>query len=192
MKNDDERMDNLIDRALVRYTPLAPRAGLEQRILASLAARDCRPRWWQWKSAWALAAGVLLLVSVAIFARLHSAQPQITIARREPVVQQQQPPQQRVAIASTELSTHRLRVSRSQAAKRQATQPQFGVPRVTREEQLLARLAAEEPELFADLSKEKHDPAAPITIAPITINAMAAKTVEIQPIEVAPIEIKSI
>ena len=43
MRDEDDKLDGLIDRALVSYTPQEARPGLEQRILASVAAAS-RPR----------------------------------------------------------------------------------------------------------------------------------------------------
>jgi hypothetical protein len=81
---------------------------------------------------------------------------------------------------------------RAPAAAQPASQPQFGQPRATREELLLARFAVQHPEMLFALNEEKTAIDAPISIQAISYNPIAAKPVEIPPISVAPIQISSL
>jgi len=194
MNNDNDRLDgvdnleSLIDRALESYTPCAPRPGLEQRVLASLDTENHpRPRFWSWKLTWAFSAGVLLLAAVAIPVWIASRRPPITALRRAPASQVEHSPHPTPAVAS---STKKMR--RAPAAAQPAPQPQFGQPRATREELLLARFAVRYPEMLSALNEEKPATDAPISIPAISYNPIAAKPVEIPPISVAPIQISSL
>jgi hypothetical protein len=194
MNNENDRLDgvdnleSLIDRALESYTPCAPRPGLEQRVLASLDAENHpRPRFWSWRLTWVFSAGVLLLAAVAIPGWIASRQPRITALRRAPVSQVEHSPQPTPAVAS---STKKMR--RTLTATQPAPQPQFGQPRATKEELLLARSAAQYPELLSALNEEKSAIDTPISIPAIFYNPIAAKPVDIPPISVAPIQISSL
>ena len=78
MNDENVQLDTLIDRALASYTPAEPRPGLEQRILASVAAAS-RPRTWGWRPAWALAAAVALVAVAAIPLAFKSMHPTIAV-----------------------------------------------------------------------------------------------------------------
>jgi hypothetical protein len=61
-------LDSVLDAALGKYAAVEPRAGLEERVLASL--RDERTRvadrgWWRWRWAGALATVVAVAVALA-------------------------------------------------------------------------------------------------------------------------------
>jgi hypothetical protein len=75
MNDEQVWLDDRIDHALASYTPFEPRPGLEQRILASVAAAG-RPRPWGWRPLWALAAASLIAV-VAIPFALKPTQPNL-------------------------------------------------------------------------------------------------------------------
>ena len=71
MKNEaeqrDDRIDNLIDRALKSYTPQEPEPGLEQRILSGVVTvnRPCPHRDGRtWRFSWALAAAALVVLAL--------------------------------------------------------------------------------------------------------------------------------
>lgn len=59
---EDHDLDRVIDAALEKYASVEPRAGLQERILASLGAADRNKRgaWWMWGVAAVLAAVVLV------------------------------------------------------------------------------------------------------------------------------------
>ena len=74
MRDEDDKLDGLIDRALVSYTPQEARPGLEQRILASVAAASRpRPRGWNWRPVWALAGAKIVAASTKAAAVWRSA-----------------------------------------------------------------------------------------------------------------------
>lgn len=80
----DAGVDRALDVALAKYAAVEPRAGLEDRILANLRAKQTQaaPRsWWRWGLAGALAA--LVVVAVAVAWRSSRAAP--PVARRPPV-----------------------------------------------------------------------------------------------------------
>jgi hypothetical protein len=61
MNDEHDLMDQLLDSSLASYTPAAARPGLEQRILASVAAAG-ESRSWSWMPLAALAAAALVAV----------------------------------------------------------------------------------------------------------------------------------
>jgi hypothetical protein len=82
--------DDLLERALASYTPVSPRAGLEGRMLARLAAAEEPARrrafafWpWVWGATGAVAAAIVLTV-VLFRSSVPSAPQNPVIARREP------------------------------------------------------------------------------------------------------------
>jgi hypothetical protein len=79
MNDELDHLDRLIDDALASYTPQEPRAGLSQRILASVAAD--RPRTWGWRPVWAMAAAAALIVVVVIPLTHKSTSPTIAVLR---------------------------------------------------------------------------------------------------------------
>jgi len=63
-----DELENVLDAALGGYTAVEPRAGLEQRVLASLRAERIRVAdhaWWRWRWAGALATIVAVAVALA-------------------------------------------------------------------------------------------------------------------------------
>jgi hypothetical protein len=72
-RNDDPtpeigKLDRALDAALVGYTAVDPRPGIEERILANLYAaheRATQHSWWRWPAAAALAAVIVLAASLA-------------------------------------------------------------------------------------------------------------------------------
>jgi hypothetical protein len=192
MNNENDRLDSLIDRALDSYTPAA-RPGLEQRVLSSLASvtAEGKPRaqMRSWKPVWTFAAVLLLLAAGSIPLWIKPGRPQVTIGRRAPAGQVEYSSQAKPASASPSLHP---RSRRAHALVPPAPQPQFGLPRATKEELLLARFAAREPELLDALAKSKPDLDAPVTITTIPDNPIATEPVEMKPIPIAPIQISSL
>lgn len=193
MKDEQERQDHLIDRALASYTPREARPGLEQRIFAAVAAEgSSSPHVRSWKPVWAFAAVLLLLAAGSIPLWIRPGPLQVTVARRAPAGQVEYSPQAKPALGSS-MQRPLHRVSRRASAAVSLPLPtQFGQPRPTKEELLMARLAAKEPELADVLAKSKPDLDAPVTITAIPDNPVATEPVEMKPITIAPIQISSL
>jgi hypothetical protein len=63
-----DQFDRELDAALVKFAAVEPRTGLEERILANLRAeqeRAAAKAWWRWPAVAALAAVILVTMSVA-------------------------------------------------------------------------------------------------------------------------------
>jgi len=78
MNDENNNLDNLIDGALSSYTPSAARPGLEQSILASVAAAS-RPRLSSWRPLWALTAALALVAIIIIPFAIKSTRPTIAV-----------------------------------------------------------------------------------------------------------------
>jgi len=193
MTGEKDNLDNLIDRALTSYTSREARPGLEQRIFAAVAAAGSpRAHVRSWKPAWAFAAVLLLLTAGSIPLWIRPGPLQVTVARRAPAGQVEYSPQAKPALGSS-MQRPLHRVSRRASAAVSLPLPtQFGQPRPTKEELLMARLAAKEPELADVLAKSKPDLDAPVTITAIPDNPVATEPVEMKPITIAPIQISSL
>ena len=191
MTDEQDNLDNRIDRALASYTPRVARPGLEQRILAAVAAGS-RQQKWSWKPIWAFAAALLLLVAVAIPLWIMPGRPQTTIARRAPAGQVEYSPQTKPALATYPQSAPHLVSRRASVTVNLPLPTQFGQPRPTQEELLMARFAAREPDLLDALAKSKPDLDAPVTITALPDNPVATEPVEMKPITIAPIQITSL
>ena len=65
---NDDAFDRELDAALTKFAAVEPRAGLEERVLANLRterARAAEHSWWRWPAAAALAAVIVVALSVA-------------------------------------------------------------------------------------------------------------------------------
>jgi hypothetical protein len=65
---DGTALDRELDAALAKFAAVEPRAGLEERVLANLRAereRSVVRAWWRWPAAVALAAMILVAISIA-------------------------------------------------------------------------------------------------------------------------------
>lgn len=70
---DDKDLDRFLDRTLSEYGQEAPRHGLEQRMLARLAAAPARPRrWWIWAAVPVCAA---ILIAILLWNSSASKKP---------------------------------------------------------------------------------------------------------------------
>jgi hypothetical protein len=186
------KLDALIDRALASYTPQEARPGLEQRILASVAAASRqRPRGWNWRPVWALA-GAALVVALAVSLVFKPSRPEIAVVHRPATAGAEHSPQVTPVLASPTQSALNRGSQRSHAPGRVPLPTQFGQPRPTKEELLMARLAAQEPELMEALAKSKPDLDAPVAMAAIPDNPIVIESVEMKPIAIAPIETSSL
>lgn len=64
-----DEVDRVLDAALAKYAAAEPMAGLEQRVLATLRAERAQipdRAWWRWSIAGALAAAVILALTLAL------------------------------------------------------------------------------------------------------------------------------
>src|SRR5438874_2522533 len=78
---NDQMLDDLLDRSLAQYSNVEPRAGLENRILAGLASRNERAWQWNWKWTTVIAAACLVIALVLMF---REQRPKPTIAKAPP------------------------------------------------------------------------------------------------------------
>jgi hypothetical protein len=170
MNHENGRLDNLdtlIDAALASYTSLEPRPGLEQRILASVAAAG-RPRRWGWRPLWALAAAAALIAVVAIPLVFRSARP--TVAVLHPPAVAQHFPQSAPAPATP------ARYTLASHARPAATQSEVSHPLAQSSSGRLASMAS----------------AAPVTIALIRNQPLTDEPIHVKPISIAPIQIAAL
>lgn len=65
---DHDRFDRLFEKGLSEYTNVAPREGLEQRLLARLARPEPERRW-NWRWLWAVPALATVLIATLFSAR---------------------------------------------------------------------------------------------------------------------------
>jgi hypothetical protein len=195
MRNEDDKLgklDGLMDRALASYTPQDARPGLEQRILASVAAASRpRPRGWSWKPVWALA-GAALVAALAVSLVFKPSRPEVAAIHGPATAGAEHLTQVAPAVALPTQRTLNRGFRRSHAAGRVSLQSQFGQPRPTREELLMARFAAQEPELMEAQAKSKSDLDAPVAMAAIPDNPIVIESVEMKPITIKPIETSSL
>ena len=66
--SQNDELDRALDAALTKYSSVEPRAGLEDRILANLRAQRRQaqlPAWWRWGLVGALAAIVIVAMTLA-------------------------------------------------------------------------------------------------------------------------------
>jgi hypothetical protein len=200
MKDDDNRLggwddlnglDGLIDHALASYTPHEARPGLERRIAASVAAAS-NPRQWGWKPVWTLMAGAALTAVLILSFVFKPSKPEIALVHHPATVGVEGPAQVAPVFSPSMQITLNRGVRRSHAAGRVSPRTQFGRPRPTREELLLARFAAQEPELMETLARSKPDLDAPVNIPAIPDNPIVIESVEMKPIAITPIQVKSL
>jgi len=110
---DDKDLDQFLDQVLSEYSQEAPRAGLEHRILANLAAEPARPRrWWIWAAVPACAAILITALLLVTALRNPVQPPAIAETPTAPVVtkvvtNQQQPVRNVVAHVHTPALKHR-------------------------------------------------------------------------------------
>lgn len=163
MKDEDDPLDGLIDRALASYTPRETRPGLEYRILASVTAE--RLPWFSgWRLAGAVAAAALLLALAAVPAWLRFMQPGAGEARHPAVAVMEHPAQplsESVAVAGPAQRTG------TPAVASVAIETGGGVTQKFERRAQPASRAATEETLAAEPIELK-----PITIAPIYIRVL--------------------
>lgn len=93
---EKDQLDRLLDAGLATYADPGPNSGLEQRMLAALAATYAehvtpakpRPRWLPWAIAIPVAAGLLILwISIGKTVHAPSTQPQMAIRKSAPATE---------------------------------------------------------------------------------------------------------
>jgi hypothetical protein len=160
MNDEFDPLENLIDRALVSYTPRGERPGLEYRILASAtAARP--PRFYRWKPVWVMALAALLLVAVAAPAWFRLMHPGAGGPQPPAIARAEAPPQPArgtPAVAGPARKTHDVAVRQAAGEAGAQARPYSGHPK---------RLAATEESMAGEPIVFR-----PITIAPIEIRAL--------------------
>jgi hypothetical protein len=192
MNEEIDHRDSLIDRALASYTPAA-RPGLEQRIVASLAAQGNQDRrLWHSRPIWQFAAVVLLVAVAPIPFWLRHNHSGVAMVRHPAIEVARNPTLNQPALAPPAQLALNSHARRKAAAVRIARLEQFGLPRLTREERLMVRFAAREPEMMAALIASTPDLDAPIEIAPIPDDPIVIPPIEIKPITIEPIQISSL
>jgi hypothetical protein len=162
MSREPDNLDEQLDRALLSYTPVAPRPGLEDRITARLAAAaPTSVASWQWLF-WpaAIAATAILL---AVLPRIHT-----------PAIPRTQSEVARNSTQPNILPTPPLPHSRSLSINPEKT---------TRiDPHAASRIPTQEP--LASLSSVAEEQEKPIEIKPLTIEPLVVEPIPINPIEV--------
>jgi hypothetical protein len=163
-----DEFDRMLDAALAKYAAVAPRTGLEQRVLANLRAGQARVpdhAWWRW-SAIAAVAGVIV---VAVALSLRSDKPSPPVVASHPPTPIQAPKERGTEILSI---AHRsgTRPTRPSTARKPAMRPpppevaiarapkleQFPSPQpLSEQEKLLQNYVAENPEQAVVLARAR-------------------------------------
>lgn len=155
-QGEKDTLDLALDAALVEYSDVEPRAGLEQRILAHLQSKGARllsRSWWRWSAAGAIA--VLLALTVALAWRPNRATKTVGQTHPPAAVERVQASPTPVAV-HRQTRTHASMHARSTSARRHARQSvvvarepkldQFPSPEpLTREELALVRYVRQFP-----------------------------------------------
>jgi hypothetical protein len=92
---ENDRLDRELDAALAKYAAVEPRAGLEERVLASLRAEREHAAvrvWWRWP-ALGLAAAVLVVAAISLMGKLGMGRPGMgRSGRSTPAITAHRPP----------------------------------------------------------------------------------------------------
>jgi hypothetical protein len=177
MIDENDNLDNLIDRALASYTPRVARPGLEQRILASVTADgSTRPQMRSWKLAWAasaaLAAAAVLFVAL-ILSRPPAPGPGLAMDQGHPPVSGLNTPvPSRSAVPSRPVHPVPLQRAATPLAARQPTQ-----------QELIAKLLANSPETIPSLARAAEEQDKPIDFQPIRVDPLVIEPIQITSME---------
>lgn len=209
--SDDPRTDQLdlrLDQALASYTPQHSRPGLETRILQSITAKQETSAqisygWlWAWPASLVGLATLALIIVSATNPPMRMRRLLATSAAVLPATTGQAPVPQSSTSPSRSHNTilvqhiplsgllrHKGETRHRQLAR---PQPQYGLPRATKEERMLATLAGvqQSEQLLASLDTTNRDDA--IQIAPIPDQPIALEPVKISAIATQPIQIDGI
>ena len=171
-KNRPDNLDNLINLALESYTPREPQPGLEQRILASVAAGvSPRSHLWNWKPVWALAAAAAALLVVVTIPVWHKAI-------------QLSPMRQKIAVV------HHPPVAVVEHSSAAAPAPVSYTQRTHASSYTLP--VATGPVALETVTKSSPGLIAPLTIAPIRNQPLTDEAIAMKPITIDPIQISAL
>jgi len=202
LENNFSNLDIQLDRALATYTPAEPRPGLEERILASLAANTASN---SAKSAsilvhrplvWAIAVSLLVAASITAFLLRHPSPSQNNrqiIAQSNPPLHLPDPiahshvPQPATVLPARKLLAHSIpgRVSAGNISRQPI--PAHDPLRLTPQERELARLAqliTSDPNAAASLIRLQANTDKPLETAPIRVEPLTIKEINILPIDI--------
>jgi hypothetical protein len=118
-KAREQKLDAWLDDALAHYNDAEPRAGLEQRILATVRAEERTPRrrWWvRWSPALAAVAAIVIVV-IAVRPMWRLAQPNT----HKPLASLQQEPRRDEKVEATTGTTDKAARSYEMAADKSRT-----------------------------------------------------------------------
>jgi hypothetical protein len=192
--DEQDRLDNLLDRALATFTPANARPGLEDRIRARIAAdtpstqgQIAHPWRWIWAAGFAVAAAILVLaVVLRIHPRTTTNLP--TTAHTLPARPVPKPPQ----VLPRPVAAHnpaKLRGGPRHAPPEQAKMLKHGpeLQRGPSQQQLIAQVLASSPQAFALMARAQKpsgvDPDKPIEIRPLPDDPIVIAPIEIKPLE---------
>jgi len=135
-----DRFDDVLEGALKRYGDVQPRAGIEGRVLANLAAREQR-RLIRWRWMWAASGAAALAVALAVWLS-HSpggqAPHQAAVQEEEAILAAPVPAPKAVLPGSGEARhVRRTRRPLRVAVEAEAKLPRFPSPRPIGEQELM-------------------------------------------------------
>jgi hypothetical protein len=201
-ENNFSNLDIQLDRALATYTPAEPRPGLEQRILANLAANiasnpeKTAPILMQRPLVWAIAASLLAAASITGFLLHHPIPSQnnhLIIAQSNPPVPLPDPithshaPQPATALPARRLLAHSIPGRASDGNSSRQPVPAPDPLQLTSQERELARLAQliiSHPNVAASLIRLQANTDKPLETAPIRVEPLTIKEINIPPIDI--------
>jgi hypothetical protein len=161
-------LDSVLDAALGKYAAVEPRAGLEERVLASLRAERTRVAdrgWWRWRWAGALAT----VVAVAVALAWKSGKQSPPIVAKSTSVTMQSPVGLGTHVASGDGDAPRLQGHSVRYAARHPLRAQSAaaaIPRLdvfpspqplSEQEKIMASYVAEYPEHAALIARARMD-----------------------------------
>lgn len=160
---DRDRFDDLLDGALQRYGNVEPRAGLEGRVLASLAAQEATAMGWHWRWAFWTSATVTAALVIFLTVDWHTHQKAIANppARVPVVIANEHTTNPQVATEPHQAPVRRPRRVRQQpyplnATKTEPELDQFPSRQpLTEQEQLLAEYVSQFPNEAKLVAKEQ-------------------------------------
>jgi len=165
-QSENDELGRELDAALAKYSNVAARAGLEDRVLANLQAERARvsdPAWWHWSFAGALAAVIVVALALA-WRSGKPAHPVVAIhpstatqSTKEPATQAVSNSEENGVRPTRPGPAHKVAAHRSSPPVMASAQPKFDhfpSPRpLSEEEQLLVRYVQEFPQEAVMMAK---------------------------------------
>jgi hypothetical protein len=155
-----DELDRVLDAALAKYAVVAPRAGLEERLLSSLRAEQARVpdrAWWHWIVAGALAAVIVAVMLVA----WRSGRPQAPVIADHPSTPAPSVPPSGAQIASNSGAIRKSPLRRSSPKVEIAAVPkldQFPSPQpLSQQERILVNYVEQYPERSVLLARARSE-----------------------------------